>query len=232
MSEQEREEKHSDYDSAEANLKSAEADVTLDQAHVNQYVALAQFKQVTAPYDGIVSQRDIDIGNLVTAGSTQLHDVALCHDTERPDASLRRRAAECRRRSHAGADPGRSQDRDGGPQRIPATSRAPRRRSTSRPARCGSRSTSPTPTAPGPGHVCESGFGFSRRAWYRFPPPRSIFPRQRPAGRPRRPSASSFRNVTIARDDGNAVELGSGVSNGDARALNSAARSATASWSR
>jgi multidrug resistance efflux pump len=70
VSEQEREEKHSDYDSAEASLKSAEADVTLDGQAVNQYVALSEFKQVTAPYDGVVSQRDIDIGNLVTAGST------------------------------------------------------------------------------------------------------------------------------------------------------------------
>src|SRR5581483_8484756 len=70
VSEQEREQKHADYDSAEAALKSAQADVSLDQSRVNQYVALSQFKQVTAPYDGTVSQRDIDIGNLVTAGST------------------------------------------------------------------------------------------------------------------------------------------------------------------
>ena len=51
-------------------LKSAEADVALDQARVDQYVALAQFKQVTAPFDGVVTERHIDIGNLVTAGST------------------------------------------------------------------------------------------------------------------------------------------------------------------
>src|SRR5580698_85348 len=46
VSDQEREEKHSDYDSAEASLKSAEADVALDQARVNQYVSLSEFKQV------------------------------------------------------------------------------------------------------------------------------------------------------------------------------------------
>ena len=53
-----------------ARLKSAEADVALAQARVNQYAALAEFKKVTAPYDGVISVRDIDIGNLVTAGST------------------------------------------------------------------------------------------------------------------------------------------------------------------
>src|SRR3569833_3085507 len=40
---QEREQKHADYDSAVAHLESAEADVALDQAHVDQYVALEQF---------------------------------------------------------------------------------------------------------------------------------------------------------------------------------------------
>src|SRR5215472_2099814 len=59
VSDQEREQKQADYHSAEATLKSAQADVTLDQARVNQYAALSEFKQVTAPYDGIVSQRDI-----------------------------------------------------------------------------------------------------------------------------------------------------------------------------
>src|SRR5215472_9812979 len=70
VSEQEREEKKADYESAEARLKSAEADVALDEARVNQYAALAAFKKVAAPYDGVITSRDIDIGNLVTAGST------------------------------------------------------------------------------------------------------------------------------------------------------------------
>ena len=42
----------------------------LDQARVNQYAAMTAFKKVTAPYDGVITTRDIDIGNLVTAGST------------------------------------------------------------------------------------------------------------------------------------------------------------------
>ncbi len=44
--------------------------MTLDQAHVDQYAALSAYKEVRAPFDGTITQRNIDIGNLVTAGST------------------------------------------------------------------------------------------------------------------------------------------------------------------
>jgi RND family efflux transporter MFP subunit len=70
VSEQEREAKRADYDSSVARLKSAQADVALDEARVNKYAVLTQFKKVTAPYDGVITTRYIDIGNLVTAGST------------------------------------------------------------------------------------------------------------------------------------------------------------------
>ena len=45
------------------------AQVALDQADVGRYDAMAKFKQVTAPFDGRITERRIDIGNLVTAGS-------------------------------------------------------------------------------------------------------------------------------------------------------------------
>ena len=51
-------------------LQSAYAQVALDQARVDQYAALSAYKQVRAPFDGTITQRNIDIGNLVTAGST------------------------------------------------------------------------------------------------------------------------------------------------------------------
>lgn len=69
VSEQERESKKADYDTATARLFAAEAQVALDQARVRQYESLARFKQVVAPFDGTVTERKIDIGNLVTAGS-------------------------------------------------------------------------------------------------------------------------------------------------------------------
>jgi RND family efflux transporter MFP subunit len=70
VSDQEREAKKADYESAEARLYAASAQVALDKSRVDQYSALAEFKQVTAPFDGTITERKIDVGNLVTAGSS------------------------------------------------------------------------------------------------------------------------------------------------------------------
>lgn len=69
VSEQEREAKKADYESARARLYAANAQVASDKSKVDQYSALTQFKQVVAPFDGTITERKIDIGNLVTAGS-------------------------------------------------------------------------------------------------------------------------------------------------------------------
>jgi RND family efflux transporter MFP subunit len=69
VSEQERESKKADYESAVARLYTANAQVSLDKSKVDQYTALAEFKEVKAPFDGTVTERKIDVGNLVTAGS-------------------------------------------------------------------------------------------------------------------------------------------------------------------
>ncbi len=83
VSEQEREEKKADYNSASARLYAANAQVALDQSRVDQYTALTQFKQVRAPFDGVITERKIDLGNLVTAGSnsttTPLYRITLNH---------------------------------------------------------------------------------------------------------------------------------------------------------
>ncbi|HEY3659572.1 MAG TPA: efflux RND transporter periplasmic adaptor subunit [Steroidobacteraceae bacterium] len=69
VSEQERESKKADYESSEARLYAADAQVNLEKSKVDQYNALTEFKQVNAPFDGTITERKIDIGNLVTAGS-------------------------------------------------------------------------------------------------------------------------------------------------------------------
>ena len=69
VSEQERESKKADFNAATARLYAAEAQVASDRSRVDQYTALTQFKRVTAPFDGIITERKIDLGNLVTAGS-------------------------------------------------------------------------------------------------------------------------------------------------------------------
>ena len=70
VSDQERESKKADYEAAQARLYAADAQVALDRSRVEQYSALTQFKQVAAPFDGTVTERKIDVGNLVTAGSS------------------------------------------------------------------------------------------------------------------------------------------------------------------
>jgi RND family efflux transporter MFP subunit len=69
VSDQERESKKADYESAKAGLYAAMAQVNLDKSKVEQFSTLAEFKEVKAPFDGTVTERKIDIGNLVAAGS-------------------------------------------------------------------------------------------------------------------------------------------------------------------
>ena len=69
VSDQERESKKADFSSAAAQENAAVAEVSVDQADVDRLMARSRFKQVTAPYDGTITERHIDIGNLVTAGS-------------------------------------------------------------------------------------------------------------------------------------------------------------------
>jgi RND family efflux transporter MFP subunit len=70
VSDQERESKKAGSAEAIAELNAARAQVALQQADVDRLTALTRFKEVKAPFDGTIVERKIDIGNLVTAGST------------------------------------------------------------------------------------------------------------------------------------------------------------------
>ena len=70
VSEQEREEKRAGYIAAKAKVTAAQAKVNLDKSNVDRLTYMTQFKKVSAPYDGVITERRIDIGDLVTAGST------------------------------------------------------------------------------------------------------------------------------------------------------------------
>lgn len=70
VSQQERDQKKAELDSAVAKLQSANAQVALGDADVKRLLTLTGFKKVVAPFDGVITQRHIDIGTLVTAGST------------------------------------------------------------------------------------------------------------------------------------------------------------------
>src|SRR5580693_9080368 len=69
VSVQEQEAKQADYNSAKARLSSANAEVAADQGEVDRLQALESFKRITAPFDGVVTARETDIGALINAGS-------------------------------------------------------------------------------------------------------------------------------------------------------------------
>jgi len=69
VSEQERESKKADYESAVARYDAAIADVRSDEGAVDRLQALERFRDITAPFDGVVTARNTDIGDLITAGS-------------------------------------------------------------------------------------------------------------------------------------------------------------------
>jgi RND family efflux transporter MFP subunit len=54
---------------AEAKVKVAEANITAQQATVERLRTLITFEDVTAPFDGIVTARMVDVGDLVRADS-------------------------------------------------------------------------------------------------------------------------------------------------------------------
>jgi RND family efflux transporter MFP subunit len=70
VSEQEREDKKARFGEAVAELQAARAQFGLDQALVDRAAAFESFKRVRAPFDGTIIERRVDLGDLVTAGST------------------------------------------------------------------------------------------------------------------------------------------------------------------
>jgi RND family efflux transporter MFP subunit len=83
VSVQEQEAKQADYESGMARLNAAKADMAMAQADVDRLESLEGFKQVVAPFDGVVTARETDIGALINAGSNgtarELFSVADTH---------------------------------------------------------------------------------------------------------------------------------------------------------
>jgi RND family efflux transporter MFP subunit len=76
VSEQERQDKKAQYAVAVAQLNAARARVSQDKSNVDRLTFIAGFKQVAAPYDGVVTERHVDVGDLVTNGGTLLYRMA------------------------------------------------------------------------------------------------------------------------------------------------------------
>jgi RND family efflux transporter MFP subunit len=68
-----------DADNAVGTYNANKAIVDADQAAVDQYTALVSFEKVYAPFDGVVTARNTDIGDLINSGSGSAVKTDLFH---------------------------------------------------------------------------------------------------------------------------------------------------------
>lgn len=68
-----------DADNAVGTYNANKAIVEADQAAVQQYAALVSFEKVYAPFDGVITARNTDIGDLINSGSSASVKTDLFH---------------------------------------------------------------------------------------------------------------------------------------------------------
>jgi RND family efflux transporter MFP subunit len=220
VSDQEREEKKAHYQSSVAQLNAARARINLDRANVNRLTYLTRFKEVTAPYDSVITSRHIDIGDLVMAGSTNttsLFGVAQ-YDSIRVFANVPQsarvdvRVGE-RAQISAGELPGRIFEGT-----VTRTSRSadPKARTL-----LVEIDLANDDSALVPGIYVQVAFNVQAKASVQVPASAMLFR----GGGPQvavitEDDAVKFQDVKIARDDGKIVEIASGIAAGDRVALN------------
>jgi RND family efflux transporter MFP subunit len=222
VSEQERESKKADYNAANGRLYAAQAQVAADKSRVDQYAALTEFKQVRAPFDGTITERKIDVGNLVTAGSasttTPLYRMTQ-NDPLRVFVDVPQSAAEELMKQGTPAEV-RSIGALSGvfPGKIARSAEAinPQARTMRVEVDL------PNPSnALVPGMYVTVAFDLPARGQVQVPAAALVFHAKGPqVARVGSEGKVQFVDVTIARDDGSVVELGPGVNPGDKLVLN------------
>jgi len=222
VSDQERDAKLADYNAAVARLKAAQAQVSLQQARVAQFEALARFKQVVAPFDGVISERRIDIGNLVTAGSTsattpmyqltQNNPIRVSVDVPQSAAAAVLKPGQV---AEVLADV---------PERISMPVKVSRAAGALNAQARTLRLELDVPNPDGrllPGMAVKVAFHLDASGLVQVPAAALVFRGSGPEVLSVDPHGRvTFRAVTIARDDGRVVELASGAAAGDRLVLN------------
>ena len=222
VSEQEREDKKAENAAAAAALQAARAQVALDQADVDRLTAFEQFKRVTAPYAGVITQRRIDIGNLVTAGSggstTSLYQMAQ-DDPIRVFVDIPQSASADLMKVGV---PAQIQVSDSSAPPIDGT--ITRTSNAVNPEARTFRAELDIPNSDRrlvPGLYVQVAFQLDNGGMHQVPAASLVFT---PSGPKVAVVAADnkvqFRPVTIGRDDGDHVELSGGVSDGDRLVLN------------
>jgi RND family efflux transporter MFP subunit len=70
VSQQEADEKQATLEAREADVESGKAAILAQEANVRRLEELQSFEQITAPFEGVVTSRTVDVGTLVSLGST------------------------------------------------------------------------------------------------------------------------------------------------------------------
>jgi RND family efflux transporter MFP subunit len=220
VSDQEREDKKSRYESSVAQLNAAIARVNLDRANVDRLRYLTRFKEVSAPYDGVITERRIDVGDLIAAGSTNttpLFGIAQFDrirvftnipQSARVDLSVGQmahiRAAELPNRTFEGAITRTSESEDPRARTLRVEIDLPN-----------------DDRALVPGVYVQVAFDLPSKLSIQVPAGALIFRGSGPqVAVIAEDNTVKFRDVRIARDDGKFVEIGSGLNEGDQVALN------------
>ncbi len=222
VSEQEREDKRAGFRSAAAKLEAAKAQVDREEAEVDHFRAFETFKHVIAPYTGTIIERDLDIGNLVSAGSTSsttpLYRMAK-DDPMRVWVDVPQAAQKDLMQSGVEATVFTNQDH-AGPIRATIARTAGAINSESRTFRV----ENDVPNATGAlvsGMYVQVSFRLPSSGLLAVPAAALIFRSAGPEVAVIGPDDRvKMRKVTIARDDGKTVLLGSGVTAGERVALN------------
>jgi len=221
VSEQERDSTKAGNDRAAAQLNVDKAQLALDKAVADRYTALSKFKLVTAPYDGKVIERQIDIGNLVTAGSTAsttlLYRVAQ-NDPMRVFVDVPQRAAAemqpgVEARITASNLPGQAFVG-----KIARTADAIDRRARTLRVEVDIQNSKQILV---PGMYVDVGFEIPTGGLPQVPAAALVFRSSGPQiAQVDKNERVRFHPVTIARDNGSSVEIGSGLEAGEMIALN------------
>jgi len=217
VSDQEREDKKAQYAVGIAQLNAARARANQAQANVDRLTFMAGFKKVTAPYDGVVTERRIDIGDLVTTGSTLLYGVSQ-YDQVRVFVNVPQSASvdvgvSTVVRISAAALPKR--DFEGTVTRT-SESIDPRARTLRVEIDLKNQDHALLP-----GMYVQAEFHLKSANFVQVPASALLFR----TGGPQvaiitGDGTVKFQDVTIGRDDGNFIEIASGLSDGDRVALN------------
>jgi RND family efflux transporter MFP subunit len=222
VSDQERESKKAGSAEAVAELNAAKSQVMLQQAEVDRLTSLTQFKEVKAPFDGTIVQRQIDIGNLVTAGSTA-NTTSLYHLSQNSPMRIyvfapQSAAPQLMKRGTTAVITSTDQPNLRLEGKVVRTAKAINPASRTIRVEVDFPNTDRSLV---PGMYVQADFELTGGAPIQVPAAALLYRSSGPQVAVIDPNDTvSFRDITIASDDGNVVSIGSGLAVGDRVALN------------